>query len=256
MGISWSNNRRRNNPYWHHPHYHRHHPHFIPSSSYYYPSENPPPPSSSTLPPQNYVFATNAPYPFYPPPQFPPPPPYYFSSGYSSCNCVAPPQVGRPNFPNFQASQNNAAGWPPGPAIRPAVAIAVGQAVQPLPPMYVEHQNAKKVRNDVNVHKDTIKVEVDENHPDCYLVSFVFDAMFNGSITIYYFAKEEANRRFSPLFPEAYTPEKIHFQQGLGQKFCQPSGTGIDLGFYELDDLSRPSPDEDVFPLVICAETY
>ncbi|KAK6930027.1 hypothetical protein RJ641_004121, partial [Dillenia turbinata] len=42
----------------------------------------------------------------------------------------------------------------------------------------------------------------------------------------------------------------------LGQKFCQPLGVRIDLGFYELDDLSKPSPDEDVFPLVICAETY
>lgn len=47
----------------------------------------------------------------------------------------------------------------------------------------------------------------------------------------------------------------IPFQKGSGQRFCQPSGTGIDLGFFELDDLSKPSPEEDVFPLVISAET-
>lgn len=51
-------------------------------------------------------------------------------------------------------------------------------------------------------------------------------------------------------------PVKIPFKKGLGQKFCQPSGTGIDLGFFELDDLSKPSPGEDVFPLVISAETH
>lgn len=50
-------------------------------------------------------------------------------------------------------------------------------------------------------------------------------------------------------------PVKISFQKGLGQKFRQPSGTGIDLGFFELDDLAKPSPGEDVYPLVISAET-
>lgn len=48
---------------------------------------------------------------------------------------------------------------------------------------------------------------------------------------------------------------RVPFQKGLGQRFHQPSGTGIDLGFFELDDLSKPSPGEDIFPLVISAET-
>lgn len=74
-------------------------------------------------------------------------------------------------------------------------------------------------------------------------------------ITIFYLAKEEEKCRFIPLFPEAFEPITFPFQKGVGQKFCQPSGTGIDLGFFESDDLSKPSPGEDVFPLVICAET-
>lgn len=123
------------------------------------------------------------------------------------------------------------------------------------PPPYVDHQTAKKVRNDVNVHKDTLRIQVDQQNPDHVLVSFVFDAMFDGSITILYFGKEEPDCRFVPLFPEASTPVRIPFKKGLGQKFCQPSGTGIDLGFFELDDLSKPSPREDIFPLVISAET-
>lgn len=75
------------------------------------------------------------------------------------------------------------------------------------------------------------------------------------SITIFYFAKEEEKCKFVPQFPDAFEPVKVPFQKGVGQKFSQPSGTGIDLGFFELDDLSKPSPGEDVFPLVICAET-
>ena len=84
----------------------------------------------------------------------------------------------------------------------------------------------------------------------------MFCFVFNNSITIFYFAKEEQDCRFVPAFPEAHLPVKISFQKGLGQKFHQPSGTGIDLGFFELDDLSKSSPEEDVFPLVIAAETY
>lgn len=52
-----------------------------------------------------------------------------------------------------------------------------------------------------------------------------------------------------------YKPTRIPFQKGPGQKFRQPSGSGIDLGFFELDHLSKPSQPGDVFPLVICAES-
>ncbi|MCL7022838.1 hypothetical protein MKW94_010324 [Papaver nudicaule] len=72
--------------------------------------------------------------------------------------------------------------------------------------------------------------------------------------SIFYFAKEGENCRFTPLYPEVYMPVRIPFQKGRDQKFCQPSATGIDLGFFELDDLSKSSPSEDVFPLVIVAE--
>lgn len=75
------------------------------------------------------------------------------------------------------------------------------------------------------------------------------------SITIYYFAKEEPDCKFVPVYADAFVPVKIPFQKGSGQKFRQPSGTGIDLGFFELDSLSKPSSGEEVYPLVICAET-
>ncbi|GMH08396.1 hypothetical protein Nepgr_010236 [Nepenthes gracilis] len=238
MGISWSSGRRNSRPYYQNPPASHQ---LAPSTPYYYgpepssslppplpPGPRPPPP----LPPQNYVFAANAPYPTT---QYSFPPPNYYYRGFYNPSNYSDPLMG--------VNQSN--GWP---QIAPS---AVSQ-----PPPYVEHQAAKKVKNDVNVRKETIRLVIDEGNPDHYLVSFVFDALFDGSITVYYFAKEEANCKFTPIFPEAYMPVKIPFQKGLGQKFQQPSGEGIDLGFFELEDLAKPSPDEDVYPLVISAEVF
>ena len=81
--------------------------------------------------------------------------------------------MGRSSYQPYYANQSNY--WPP---IRHPVAAPLPQ--QQPPPPYVEHQNAKKVRNDVNVHKGTLRLEVDEQNPDHFLVSFVFDALFDG----------------------------------------------------------------------------
>lgn len=78
--------------------------------------------------------------------------------------------------------------------------------------------------------------------------------MFLISITICYFAKEGPERDIIPLYADAYTPKKIAFVEGHGQKFIQPSGSGIDLGFFDLDELARPLPG-DAFPLVVSAES-
>ncbi|XVF64959.1 hypothetical protein PTKIN_Ptkin09bG0208700 [Pterospermum kingtungense] len=251
MGSTWSStsnsNRRRNQNYLHAPPP----PPPLPPPPFYYPqdpSSLPPPPPPPPPP------STSHPYPVHPQnpyPTHPPPPPisnnYYCSPPFNSCS-YSNHMMGRfpIQYPPYYA--NHSSGWP-------AIRAPAGAAPSQPPPPYVEHQNAKKVRNDVNVHKDTLKLEVDEQNPDHQLVSFVFDALFDGSITIFYFAKEESNCRFVSLFPEACEPVRVPFQKGPGQRFLQPSGTGIDLGFFELDDLSKPSPGEDIFPLVISAET-
>ncbi|PIA24992.1 hypothetical protein AQUCO_13500010v1 [Aquilegia coerulea] len=279
MGISLSKRRNNNNNESFHHHHNHQNPHHIhpPSSqiiiSSSYPSDpslipssssTPPPPHPPPPPPPNYVFAANAPYshPSQNPYPHPPPPPplplqqhpsyYQYSNGYNhnnnNCGYVGP-AMNRSNYhPSYYANQYN--GWP---GIRPPPMIL---PLNPpiVPPPYVDHQKAKKIRNDVNVHKDTIKIEVDEDNPECYLVSLTLDALIDGSITIIYFAKEGVDCNFMPLYPDAHMSVRVPFQKGLGQKFRQPSGTGVDLGFFELDDLSKPSPGEDVFPLVILAE--
>ncbi|KAK7264519.1 hypothetical protein RJT34_32128 [Clitoria ternatea] len=191
----------------------------------------------------------------HPPPHLPPP--YY----YSTPPLLPPPQGYF--FPSTNPPSSATIGYvgPPPPHYYPnANSMMLHLHPQPFypnppPPPYVDHQTAKKIRNDVNLHKHTLRLHLDPNNPDHHLISFVFDAVYDGSITIFYFAKEEEKCRFVPQFPDIFEPITFPFQKGAGQKFCQPSGTGIDLGFFELDDLSRPSPGEDVFPLVICAET-
>ncbi|CAN1129471.1 Probable E3 ubiquitin-protein ligase LUL4 [Linum perenne] len=233
MGISWSSSRRRQNP----AYYHQQHPPHLPPPppQTLLPSPPPPPPPNHGYYSATAPSSTAAPQPSY---AAPPPPQPPIHSYYNSHPCAYSNQMaGRFNYQPYYYG-NSSGGWPPPP---------------PVP--YVEHQNAKKVRNEVNVHKDTLRLELDESNPDHHLLSFVFDALVDGSISISYFAKEEPNCKFVPAYPDVHMPVKIPFQKGVAQKFLQPSGTGTDLGFFELDDLSKPSVDEDVFPLVIIAET-
>lgn len=69
-------------------------------------------------------------------------------------------------------------GWMP--PMRPPYMVPVPPPLPP--PAYVEHKQAKKVKNHVNLHKDSLKIEVDKENPDCCLVSFVFDALFDGRL--------------------------------------------------------------------------
>ncbi|GER44745.1 RING/U-box superfamily protein, partial [Striga asiatica] len=133
---------------------------------------------------------------------------YHTSNAYTVCNHPNP-FVGQTYFGgSFELPQ-------------PGVAAA-----GPAPPCG-EQKAAKGVHSDVNVHKDTLRLEVDELNPDQYLVSFVFDALVDGCITICYFAKDEAQRQFVSLFPETYVPIKVPFRKGLHQEFRQSLGTAI-----------------------------
>lgn len=52
--------------------------------------------------------------------------------------------------------------------------------VMPAPTPYVEHQKAVTIRNDVNLKKETLRVEPDEENPGKFLVTFTFDATVAG----------------------------------------------------------------------------
>ncbi|KAG6473888.1 hypothetical protein ZIOFF_067806 [Zingiber officinale] len=192
-----------------------------------------------------------------PPPLQPPPPPrFYYSTPYPESSPANPgssyyhqpnPWMPRPCYPPYYAPDRSGGWWQPN-TYSPAM---TSQPSEPPPPSV---EQAKKVKNDVNVHKDSIRLVPDEQNPDHLLVSFTFDAVVSGSITICYFAKEGPEGDIVPLYADAYTPKKIAFAEGHGLKFIQPSGSGIDLGFFDLDELAHPLPG-DALPLVVSAES-
>jgi len=124
----------------------------------------------------------------------------------------------------------------------------------PMPTPYVEHQKAVTIRNDVNLKKETLRIEPDEECPGRFLVSFTFDATVAGSMTVYFFAKEELNCNLAAVKEDLIKPVTVSFKEGLGQKFRQPSGTGIDFSVFEESDLLKQG-DMDVYPLAVKAET-
>ncbi|RDX71084.1 putative E3 ubiquitin-protein ligase LUL4, partial [Mucuna pruriens] len=166
MGISWSG-RRRNNYIQNPP-------------AYYYPPEShpPPPPLPPPPPPQGYFPPSTAPYctNYGAAPSLPPPPPqtHSLSFYYSTPN----------GFTNYANSTGNRLHYHPHPFYQPQpqpVGWTATRSSPSTPPPYVDHQTAKKIRNYVNVHKDTLRLEVDQDNPDHHLVSFVFDAVYDGS---------------------------------------------------------------------------
>ncbi|GMN39128.1 hypothetical protein TIFTF001_008357 [Ficus carica] len=118
---------------------------------------------------------------------------------------------------------------------------------------YVEHQKAVTIRNDVNLKKESLRIEPDKQNPGKFFVSFTFDATVSGSITIIFFAKEGEDCNLTSMKEDRIAPVTVHFQQGLGQKFRQASGTGIDLSKYDETELLKVG-DMDIYPLAVKTE--
>ncbi|CAI9273308.1 unnamed protein product [Lactuca saligna] len=214
-----------------------------------------PPPPQQPQPEINanrYVFAAATPYPAQypnPNPNTPQPhPPYYqYPSGPyyppppPPAAALPPPYDHHHRVPMDPAAQAWVGGrYPCGPVMN-------------TPTPYVDHQKAVTIRNDVNLKKETLKIEPDQENPGKFLVVFTYDATVAGSITLYFFAKEGEDCNMSPTKEDLLPPITVAFQQGLGQKFRQESGTGIDLSLFEEAELLKVS-ETGVYPLAIKAE--
>lgn len=179
MGISWSNSNRRRNSYPPPLPPHLPPPYYYSAETHSHPHPHPPPQGYFFTSPNPSTGGYVGPHPLPPPPHPPQTHSFYYSNGYaattttSSTNTTTPnyanSMVGRLHYHPFYANQG---GWT---SVRPLAGPAAAS-----PPPYVDHQTTKKIRNDVNLHKDTLRLEVDENNPDHHLVSFVFDALYDG----------------------------------------------------------------------------
>ncbi|KAL0457275.1 UNVERIFIED_CONTAM: hypothetical protein Slati_1066700 [Sesamum latifolium] len=108
------------------------HPHPLEYYASAYPMQPPPPPypAHSPSPPSVYY-------------------PYYNSNAYNVCN-HANPIVGQPYFGPYELQ----------PSLPQPRVVA---------PPCGEQKQAKVVNSDVNVHKDSLRLEIDELNPDHYL---------------------------------------------------------------------------------------
>ncbi|KAJ0089384.1 hypothetical protein Patl1_32080 [Pistacia atlantica] len=137
----------------------------------------PPTPPQQEISANRYVFAAVTPYPAqqYPNNNNPNlPPPYYQYQGY-----YPPPPPSMPVPLPAPYDHHHRGGGP----------VESGHWRYPCgpmasaPPPYVEHQKAVTIRNDVNLKKETLRLEPDEENPGRFLVSFTFDATVAGRRT-------------------------------------------------------------------------
>lgn len=179
-------------------------------------------------PRNEYYYPTHSPNPNYPPPPGPPPQPFHPNAtsqqsshpltsplpppSYQAMSYLTPPMynyyVPQPNHRYYPLPPQSEGSWhsyvPPYPTIRLPVeqvsggSWGMGSAAVQVP--HVEHEVTKTIKNDVNVHKDTITLKIDEENPDRYLVEFTFDANFDGR----YGFNDAALTFFSCLFSTCF----------------------------------------------------
>ncbi|KAL0874982.1 hypothetical protein Bca101_024687 [Brassica carinata] len=123
------------------------------------------------------------------------------------------------------------------------------------PPPYVEYQKPATIRNDVNLRKETLRLQPDPENPGQLLVFFSFDATVPGRITVVFFAEEDSEFHLTATKADTLPPITFDFEKGgLGQKYIQPSGTGVDLSVFEDSELFKEEVGTCIYPLAVKIE--
>lgn len=134
-----------------------------------HPTPPPPAPPQPEITANRYVFAAATPYPS----EYPNlnPPPYYQYPGYHRPPAPSAMPVPLP-VPYDHHHRVDPAHWVGG-------RYPCGPMMAPMAP-YVEYQKAVTIRNDVNLKKESLRLEPDEENPGRFLVAFTFDATVAG----------------------------------------------------------------------------
>lgn len=72
-------------------------------------------------------------------------------------------------------------------------------------------------------------------------------------MTVIFFAKEGEDCNLTSMKENILPPLTVPFEQGLGQKFRQPSGTGIDFSMFEESELLKVD-EVDIYHLAVKAD--
>ncbi|KAB2060117.1 E3 ubiquitin-protein ligase MGRN1 [Gossypium arboreum] len=203
--------------------------------------QHPPHPSAQPQTGYNadpYAYAASTPYPA----QY-----YQYPHGYYPPQNPVPMQYQAPYDHRGGSYMGNAnwGGYPYGEMMHPV----------PEPVPYIEHQQAVTVKNDVNLKKETLKLAADASNPGKFSVNFTFDANVAGRMTVIFFAKEGEDCKLTPMKENIQPSVTVPFEQGTGQKFQQPPGSGISFFMFEESELLNVGEDG-IYPLAVKAEAF
>lgn len=170
---------------------------------------------------------------------------------------------------------------------RGKINVSPATQTQQQQPPYIEYEKPATIRNDVNLRKETLRLEPDRENPGQLLVSFSFDATVPGRfglsptwlvligscflfsklkslnlfcagenrITVVFFAEEDSEFNLTATKAETLPPITFDFEKGgLGQKYIQPSGTGVDLSLFEDSELFKEEVERCIYPLAVKIE--
>jgi len=73
-------------------------------------------------------------------------------------------------------------------------------------------------------------------------------------ISVIFFAKESEDCKLTATKEDILPPITLDFEKGLGQKFKQSSGSGIDFSVFEDVELFKAAADTEIYPLAVKAE--
>ncbi|PNY12031.1 putative E3 ubiquitin-protein ligase LOG2-like protein [Trifolium pratense] len=96
-------------------------------------------------------------------------------------------------------------------------------------------------------------LKIDIGDTSAYNTAKLASSNMKHCITVLFFAKEGDGCVLNSTKESALAPVTINFQQGLGQKFRQQSGTGITLSMFEESELLKVG-DLDVYPVAVKAD--
>lgn len=150
---------------------------------------------------------------------------------------------------------------------------------------HIEYQKPATIRNEVNLRKETLRLRPDPENPGQLLVSFSFDATVPGRfffsfplflprglfvlfesfwfvllvgrnrITLVFFAEEDSQFNLTATKGDTLPLITFDFEKGgLGHKYVQPSGTGVDLSLFEDSELFKEEVGTCTYPLAVKME--
>ncbi|EUD66761.1 hypothetical protein C922_02746 [Plasmodium inui San Antonio 1] len=111
-------------------------------------------------------------------------------------------------------------------------------------------QRTSVVRNSVNLRRKTLKIINHGNN--VYLINFIFDALYDVEISIYFCCKEEfAENREAFYTPTKYPTVTNIYAKEINQIYMSSPSDAINLNLFDVNDLKCKPSYEYIIPILI-----